>query len=530
MNTRLSIQEKRALWVLTIIVLISRSAYALQNDRLIYGSVFVDDAYYALAVARHLALGYGFTADGIHLTNGFQPLNTLLQSLCFLVAKGDRLAGLRLCFVLAALTEAGFIWALASLISSMRRNFRASETWWSSPVIIAVVLQTFTYRLLILHVSGLETGLYALMILLVLSAQVRISSMQERGIVPNVWSFLWLGVLCGFLVLARIDGALLVVILAATQLRFPNGFRNGLTIGATALIISSPWWIYCYWQFGSFMPMSGQAESIFRWSVGSLLDASDAAGNIFFFWIPNASVQLPIWVSLPLFGAIMYLGIRMVRRYHLVRLIHSYYKLSALRPLLYFGMFLFFYYLFIFRATWFLERFWNPIELGWLILFSFGLSVIPEMLRTFAPPMRVWTIRAGVILMLSIAAINARWDRSRYLPKFPTDLAQLGFWATMHPASTIGVLQSGEAGFIADNIINLDGKVNPDALHARQHDSLGAYIYKMHFDYLADEARTVNMALEDSSRFGYHCERIDTFRSIRIYAVSVERTLPTAKN
>ncbi|MBD3384447.1 hypothetical protein GF407_05910 [candidate division KSB1 bacterium] len=39
-----------------------------------YGVHLVDDGYYYLQIAYHLAQGNGFTFDGIHQTNGFQPL------------------------------------------------------------------------------------------------------------------------------------------------------------------------------------------------------------------------------------------------------------------------------------------------------------------------------------------------------------------------------------------------------------------------------------------------------------------------
>src|SRR5262245_6448745 len=43
-----------------------------------YGPLLLDDGYYYLNIARHLAQGDGFTFDGLHPTNGFHPLWQLL--------------------------------------------------------------------------------------------------------------------------------------------------------------------------------------------------------------------------------------------------------------------------------------------------------------------------------------------------------------------------------------------------------------------------------------------------------------------
>ena len=46
-----------------------------------YLTLTVDDSYYYLQIARHLAAGDGFTFDGLNPTNGFHPLWLLLLSL-----------------------------------------------------------------------------------------------------------------------------------------------------------------------------------------------------------------------------------------------------------------------------------------------------------------------------------------------------------------------------------------------------------------------------------------------------------------
>src|SRR5262245_27969292 len=51
------------------------------------GRPFVEDAYYSLSAARNIATGNGFTIDGHQLTNGVQPLFTVISALPFVVTK-----------------------------------------------------------------------------------------------------------------------------------------------------------------------------------------------------------------------------------------------------------------------------------------------------------------------------------------------------------------------------------------------------------------------------------------------------------
>ena len=56
-----------------------------------------EDGFYAMAVSRNIAHGEGLTIDGEHLTNGFQPLFTIISSPLF--AGNDKLLSVRLLII-----------------------------------------------------------------------------------------------------------------------------------------------------------------------------------------------------------------------------------------------------------------------------------------------------------------------------------------------------------------------------------------------------------------------------------------------
>jgi len=206
-----------------------------------------------------------------------------------------------------------------------------------------------------------------------------------------------------------------------------------------------------------------------------------------------------------------------LRRIGFLKTMRASYDLRPLTPLLIFGMFLFIYYTFLFRAPWFLDRYWHPIEMRWMFLMAIAVSMLIPKIQSLIEHGHTGMLTIGSLFILIVIAVNLRMDRRPYVPQVPADLAEIGFWAQKHPNVSVGVLQSGAAGFLADNVINLDGKVNLDALHARQQDSLGAYILRMNFEYLADEQGFLDPTLQKAARLGCYYDQVDSIRSVRIF-------------
>lgn len=62
------------IWLLLIAGLVVRVVIAVTKPEVLW----IDDTFYSLGIARNIALGYGWTHDGLHVTNGFQPLHVFL--------------------------------------------------------------------------------------------------------------------------------------------------------------------------------------------------------------------------------------------------------------------------------------------------------------------------------------------------------------------------------------------------------------------------------------------------------------------
>ena len=54
------------------------------------------------------------------------------------------------------------------------------------------------------------------------------------------------------------------------------------------------------------------------------------------------------------------------------------------------------------------------------------------------------------------------------------------------PSSLVGAFQSGAIGYFNDNVINLDGKVNPDVVEVLANHRLNDYVIDHGIDYVID--------------------------------------------
>src|SRR4051812_4770097 len=96
--------QQKILVLLLIIVVLSRLAFAFRPEDQLGSRPYSEDAYYVFNIADHLAHGEGFTADGMHPTNGVQPLIVILYTPFFFFTH-DKWLAIRLIFGLIALLD-----------------------------------------------------------------------------------------------------------------------------------------------------------------------------------------------------------------------------------------------------------------------------------------------------------------------------------------------------------------------------------------------------------------------------------------
>jgi hypothetical protein len=219
-------------------------------------SLTYDDGFYYFKVAQQLASGAGSTFDGVHPTNGYQPLWLLCLAPLFWIAPAPEAAlllGLALQSILMAL-GAGLLYLLARLSMGRAAAALAGLLW------VALTNKVALY--------GLEWSLHALAVLAVAYMSVRWFTGQR----PAPRRYALLGLLASVAFLARLDALLLAgalgLALAWRELRdgWPAGAaRRLLAFGVPVAVVALGYVGANVWWFGAPLPVSGAVK--YGWSL-----------------------------------------------------------------------------------------------------------------------------------------------------------------------------------------------------------------------------------------------------------------------
>jgi hypothetical protein len=236
-----------------LLLIIYFIVYVLTGDIAKLLSYIPDDSAYFLEIAENAAAGHGLSFDGLHATNGYQPLWQFVLVPFYAVVKTTPEIALRLVLLLqVALLSIASYWFYGTL----GRIFPPSVT------LVSVLF--FVFYVFVQAVSGMETALLvfvmALLFRLALAGSVFRASDPKRQFV--------FGMVLGLVMLARLD----MVFLAAAVEAFclgqfflvPGRRKESLVrmlaifLGATLLV--APYLVFNLVSFGSMAPISAQLK------------------------------------------------------------------------------------------------------------------------------------------------------------------------------------------------------------------------------------------------------------------------------
>lgn len=504
-------------WIrgLTLLLALVLFALVLRAAGHVYDMPMTEDGYYALSVARHLAAGHGLTIDGVHLTNGFQPLFTILEAGAFRIAGDDEVLAMRLVMALGwAFHIAGAIVVAALARDAWPARHGAAEAelrpW------VAAFLYLAAPLMLNHAYNGLETGctifFYAL-------AARWMQTDRDRT---------WLGLagfgaILGLLVLARIDAGFVAAALGINELRraWKGGMvhliARGAVLGGTALLVSSPWWLYNTIYFGSPMPTSGAAQQAWGLEWLRLEHAEWALRLVLVPWIfagaheSDLSLDMPIpfdpgYMTLTAIGFVRTLCLlggalvlwRAARQGAFRRDLAAATPAEAAttrRTLEFVACFglgfaaLIAYYTFSFVAYWFYYRYFAPVALV-------AFVVVPVLVARGLSGLELRRPAAAIagLLVLQIAAYVAFALEGRGLGGNTVYHDQVALVRENVPETAlVAAGQAGTLGFFRTGVVNTDGKVNREALAYQDH--MWDYLRDHHIRWFADWPFYVNKYL-----------------------------------
>ena len=430
----------------------------------------VDDTFLYLQIARNVAHGQGPTFDGLHATNGFQPL-WLLVTLPLGVLFRQPESFFRACLYLCALCNLGTLWLLYRI--GLRLGGRS---------IALPLMAGFLWVLTIWKpfLSGMETSLYLLVFATFLN-----TLLKRRP------STLWMSVLAGLLILCRVDAVLFVLGGFLSYRPLNRKTASGLLLPLA--IIAAPYFIWNLVSFESPLPVSGGVKAVYhKQELGNEYLRTGHAEKTLSVYAPKAVLSMASRFTAPLertfrrrftreavWACLLGLGALMLARPGRTKLI-----LLAL-----FG----FLHGILITAS--IGRF---SSMAWyyapqILLVVLGLSIG---LSTAYRPIRRWAFAPAVFFGFGIMVFVfwSGWASLTVMPE-KNDLYQrryrLALWMNNHLSAdaVVGSWNAGQLAFFSDRtVVNLDGLVN-DQHYLRRiilNQPVLEYIEDEGIDYLVD--------------------------------------------
>jgi hypothetical protein len=449
----------------------------------------------SLQVAWSIASGNGVTDSLGHPTSGFQPLWVLILAVLAAVLHLGKVALYRTALLLGTLFSA----ATGVVAGRIAQDFVDPPL---RPVVgaLAPALWMTDLAVTVLTLNGLETALALFSLSVVMLATVRLLILRP----PSLRSCAIVGGLTSVAAWARNDALLLVpalgllLIVRSQRLARGDWGRSARLVGimaATCLSLTAPWIAWNYHVLGTLQPQSGQAYSIFTYFT----DLSSRAQACLFIWsrlfAPSVSWLGAIFFS-PLFalrllrpdsssplGMVLQIGQgvlcialfvwvrrRQSRRTEPAQAGRSL-SVLALWPFFGFALAIGCVYGFYRSSLWFASRYHAPMVLVGVVS---TCALLQPLCDSFG-----WTRRGvarwiGSLLLLSIAG-NVAGALHRPTRAGATDapdhFRQLSWVRQRIPrGARLCSYQTGVLGYLgADDftVINIDGKLNPEALRAR---------------------------------------------------------------
>ena|GEM_PF-6655791 len=464
-------KSTRALIVLCLLLGLSyHAAIIFRQRKLLSDRPFRDDSFYALTVARNLADGRGLTvADGQIRTNGIQPLFVYVSAIPYLMTS-DPYAALRYVQVIHLLVHALSVLVLFRLIRRFSTDSRAP--W------IGSALWACSYNILTQVTNGLETGLYLLMIQLVILFYMKYF-LETAAKLASSAAF---GILLGLATLTRIDAGFLCVGIGIHYVSLGRLSVRRFLLGPVVWFAgwaaaTMPWWLYNIGLTGSPLPTSGLVQTMYDPDT-TLKVSSEILRNLWY------AVQVVLdhmilvgFTPLRMIGAVDVKSLAVLLTKLLVVVLFLRSARNAWRgdafPIclkwrgmgfyyLYLLLLLAFYVL-VFTVEWYMNRYLIPVAVLSAIL-------VPLSLRRMRPVCAQALLLICLLFTLAFGAYS-------YTRATDSTYADHWGWVRDHLDDTTWVAagQAGILGYYHQRTINTDGKVNTEIFGIRLGDR-GSYL------------------------------------------------------
>ncbi len=451
----------------TVVLVAALLSLGFRTNELVPDLPLTEDAYYSFSVAANLVEGRGFTVDGSHKTNGFQPLFTIALAPLFAVSD---LTSLRLVLILQVV-----LFVLTAYILGLISRDRAGSntaTPWVRVTMVLYLSASFAMRT---HLNGLETGA----LLLGYALMWRWSQTRGLATYPQALAF---GAGAGMLVLTRIDSgfvlaAFAILYLIAERTRLSSAARRILVMTITAFAVSSPWWRFNLIEFGSIMPTSATAQQYWGFHSSRIDDLIESIAQAVVPWAYLGDRFASYW-PIPVAGSALVatLIVRFVASSNTKAIFRRdrSFELSVIVG----GIGLAVWYFFSSWAVHFYPRYLALLMLPAVVAWSRLAVRLLQKCPT-------WGMSGLAALTVISTAYTLTFHSSELFSGSSMYRQQVPLVAHLVPdGEVVAAGQSGTLGFFRNRTVNLDGKVNYEVVYRQS--EISAYLADSKIRWVCD--------------------------------------------
>lgn len=427
-----------------------------------------EDGFYALKVAWNIGNGDGIVYNFNQPTTGIQPLFVFLTSgLAFInkIFNGDKNTFLRLVILFSGLIQILFVFILFKL--SLLLSPLASK---NKLFFISILVALYNFKLFLNFFNGLETGLYLVLLGLCIYKTFKLLESE-----PSLSNNILFGFLLGMTALARLDFIIIAVTLILLLMYNKKiSFNDLIVISISLTFVLTPWFCYVFSIQNSFIPTSAVIQSG--------ISTSEFSYRIDQFIFSLLSNFVPFYhaglTKTILFYPIAIVVITIIIKYKR-QLLLKYWNNEVFKYWIISISFILVIYLIFASQPYFYFRYISILS---VITLPFFIVIIFEYFEKKSKLIN-FTLKTVIIIFFFINIIYYF-----HIPKNVTGLAVRPIYIQnhLHKYKKIGMAQSGISGFFFDNVINLDGKVNSQALKAITSNNLYQYINDEKIDVLIE--------------------------------------------
>jgi len=469
----------------------------------LYDKPLYDDSFYGFTVAKNIALGKGITDNYGNYITGVQILTTIFQAIIFYflnlfnncnffleklctekIINDQVLASffLRIIIFINCLLIIYFSHLLGkiSVLIFGKKNRRHNKKLY----FLSILISCTSFYIFRLFTSGYETSLYLILISLFLFFYINIIKKKKVCLVESYK----LGFIIGFAGLTRIDFGLFYFIFLIFIFFFrKNFFKVFLLSGLIGFVIVLPWLIFVYNVSDSFLPSSGQQ------TLSLIKNTNEFIYRLKFFFSAILQNLIPVlfsgwgafWqtdvINFIFFCYITYFIFK--NKLYFKNIVKN--KIIFIREFLLSILFMFLFYFLFSKAVVYYPRYLS-------ILLIFSIPFLSNLLCGFIEKKIINNLyRKIIIIFIAIFFISSIY--SFHLGRMFTSLGvTAGVILNNYPNSKIGVWNSGIIGFVNKNVINLDGRLNSEAMsNYKKFGNIDNYLIKYgEIDMLIDFADT----------------------------------------